>query len=170
MTGETIALLLTSSVVAALVAGAINIVLARRHSRDEELARIRAIFAEAYEAYAEYREFPFAIHRRNPDSPASERIRLSELIRQTQQRLHYYLAWTKSEAATVGKAYEDLIAQARATAGQAMRTAWNLPPVVDDTEMSITVKELAPADLRSYEEAYTKAVAKHLSSLGKCWQ
>ena len=56
--------LLSASIIAALITGTINLTLARRRSREEERARVRNTFAEAYKAYSEYREFPNAVRGR----------------------------------------------------------------------------------------------------------
>src|SRR5690349_18434432 len=65
-------LLLSTSLLAALITGTINLTLARRRSRDEERARVRSTFAEAFKAYSEYREFPNAIVRRDIERAADE--------------------------------------------------------------------------------------------------
>src|SRR3954451_20998296 len=49
-------LLLSASIIAALITGTINLTLARRRSREEERARVRNTFAEAFKAYSEYRD------------------------------------------------------------------------------------------------------------------
>jgi len=70
-----------------MVAGAINVWMARRKSREEERARVRDTFAAAFAAYTAYREFPYAIRRRRADIPEEERVRLSESLRTIQERL-----------------------------------------------------------------------------------
>jgi hypothetical protein len=91
---------LSAAVIAALITAAINLWLARRKSREEERARIRNALAEAFQAYASYKEFPYAVRRRRHDQPAEERIRLSEALREVQARLTYFEAWTKTETQT----------------------------------------------------------------------
>jgi hypothetical protein len=87
--------IISGAFLAAMVAGAINVWMARRRSREEERARIRSTFAAAFEAYTAYKEFPYAIRRRRADDPEGERIRLSEALRAIQEKLSYYLAWTR---------------------------------------------------------------------------
>src|SRR4051795_12835057 len=82
-------LLLSASIIAALLTGTINLTLARRRSREEERARVRNTCAEAFKAYSEYREFPNAIIRRDTDRPGEERQRLLEGLRQLQARLSF---------------------------------------------------------------------------------
>lgn len=69
--------IISGAFLAAMLAGAVNVWMARRRSREEERARIRNTFAAAFEAYTAYKEFPYAIRRRRPDDPEAERIRLS---------------------------------------------------------------------------------------------
>lgn len=161
----TLSLLLTSAVLAALLTGSINILLARRKSREEDRSRMRTVFAEAFAAYAEYKEYPYVIRRRNSEKPGEERVRISEQIRQTQERLNYYLAWTRAESNNVGAEYAALIEQLRASAGAAMKEAWQQPAVADDAAMIITSSQVNLKELIAYENAYTAAVENHLKKL-----
>jgi hypothetical protein len=72
--GGLTAAVLSAVVIAALLTGIVNTMLARRNTRLEERARVRTTLAEAYQAYAAYKEFPYAIRRRRADQPAEERI------------------------------------------------------------------------------------------------
>lgn len=160
-------LMFSSTLLAAFLTGFVNIVLARRKSREEERGRIRATFAEAFAAYASYREYPYVVRRRNPEQPAAERVRISEQIRQTQERLNYYVAWINAESADVGLAFAELVRHARTTAGAAIREAWKTPPVAEDAAMNIADIELK--NLKITEDAYTEAVAAHLDKLTPWW-
>lgn len=162
-------LLLASTLLAAFLTGLINIVLARRKSREEERSRIRTVFAEAFAAYASYREYPYVVRRRNPEQPASERVRISEQVRQTQELLNYYVAWTRAESADVGQAYAELIRHARTTAGAAMREAWKTAPITEDSAMNIAPGDIDLASLKASEHAYTEAVSVHLNKLTPWW-
>lgn len=95
----------SSAVLAALLTAALNLALARRKSLEEERARLRSTFAEAFEAVVRYKEMPYAIRRRRADEPSAERVRLSEEMRAIQAKLSYYEMWTAGESATVGGAY-----------------------------------------------------------------
>src|SRR3954462_14524290 len=83
-------LLLSASIIAALITGTINLTLARRRSREEERARARNTFAEAFKAYRECRESPNGIARRDAARSGEERQRLFEARRQLDARLAYY--------------------------------------------------------------------------------
>jgi hypothetical protein len=163
------AAVLSAAVIAALIAAAINLWLARRKSREEERARIRSTLAEAFQAYASYKEFPYAVRRRRHDQAAEERIRLSEALREVQARLTYFEAWTKTEDPEVGAAYAALIAELRRVAGRAIRQAWLDPPCTDDAGMNIPPDVVDLSPLNPLEEAYLAAATRHLANLSKWW-
>lgn len=159
------AVLLTSAVFAALLTGTFNIILARRKSREEECARVGAAFAEAFSAYTAYKEYPYVIRRRNAEKPGEERVRISEQLRQIQERIGYFLAWTQVESEPVGEAYAALVRQMRATAGIAMKEAWQASAITKDADMVIPTSLVDLGDLRSRERAYFEAVKKHLDKI-----
>ena len=51
--GGVAGLLLSASIIAALISGTVNLTLARRRSREEERARVRTTLADAFRAYSE---------------------------------------------------------------------------------------------------------------------
>lgn len=161
--------IISGAFLAAMLAGAVNVWMARRRSREEERARIRNTFAAAFEAYTAYKEFPYAIRRRRPDDPEAERIRLSEALRAVQEKLSYYLAWTQAESAEVGQQYDRLVAEARRVAGGAMHAAWNDPPRASDPEMNIPPEVVDLRQLEAAEAQYMQAVRDHLASLTPWW-
>lgn len=126
---------------------------------------MRTVFAEAFSAYAEYKEYPYVIRRRNSEKPGEERVRISEQIRQTQERLSYYMAWTRAESSDVGRAYVALLDQMRSSAGAAMKEAWQQPAVADDAAMNITSSQVNLDALQAYENAYSAAIEKHLKKI-----
>jgi hypothetical protein len=161
--------IISGAFLAAMLAGAVNVWMARRRSREEERARIRNTFAAAFEAYTAYKEFPYAIRRRRPDDPEAERIRLSEALRAVQEKLSYYLAWTQAESVEVGQQYGRLVAEARQVAGGAMHAAWNDPPRASDAEMNIPPDVVDLRQLEAAEAQYMQAVRDHLASLTPWW-
>lgn len=154
---------LSATVVAALVTGAINIWLARMKRYDEAQARVRAMFAEAYRAYAEYKEMPYCVRRRDPTRGAEERQRLSEQMRKIQSDLTFYVSWTVLEAPEVGDKYADLVAQLRRVAGTAIREAWLTPGTRHDRGMNIPSNLVDLSSLAATEAAYTEAVKAHFA-------
>jgi hypothetical protein len=161
--------LLSASLLAALITGTINLTLARRRSRDEERARVRNTFSEAFRAYSEYREFPKAIIRRDTERAAEERQRLLEALRQLDARLAFYRTWAMLEAPTVGSVYAALLSEAQAMVDKAMRLAWAEPVAADDIDMNVEPGLIDPAALSAYEEAFREAVAAHLRRLAPRW-
>jgi hypothetical protein len=161
--------IISGAFLAAMLAGAVNVWMARRRSREEERARIRNTFAAAFEAYTAYKEFPYAIRRRRADDPEGERVRLSEALRAVQEKLSYYLAWTQAESVAVGEQYARLIAEARRVAGGAMHVAWNAPPRTSDPEMNIPPDVVDLRQLEAAEAQYMQAVRDHLASLTPWW-
>ncbi|WP_156415593.1 hypothetical protein [Terrabacter sp. Soil811] len=164
VTGLLLSGLISGAVLAAVIGALANTALARRKSLEEERARVRTVFAEAFEAVAAYKEFPYAIRRRRADQPAEERIRLSEDLRKVQARLTYYCAWTLAESPAVGHAYGALVRDLRAVAGGACREAWQAEPITADRDMNIGPDLVDLSALTSLEEAYTSAVETHLSA------
>jgi hypothetical protein len=117
------------------VTGLVNSLLARRATRIDERSRVRATLSEAFQAYADYKEFPYAIRR--ADRPEDERIRLSEELRKIQSRLSYYQAWCQIESEQIGSAYNDLDREARRVAGAAMHRAWTENAAALEPDMNI---------------------------------
>jgi hypothetical protein len=167
--GAVIATLLSATILAAMIAAAVNIMLARRKSREEERARLRDRFAQAYGAYAEYCEFAYAIRRRRHDDQPAERVRISEELRKVQAELSAHEAWVKLESETVGAAYANLVQEMRKIAGGAMRQAWIDEPATSDADVNIppAIVDLSP--LKPFEKAYMDAVAAHLRALAPWW-
>lgn len=171
MTGQvTVAgTLLSATLLAALLAALVNIIIARRKSREEERARLRDRFAHAYGAYAEYCEFAYAVRRRRHDDVAAERVRISEAMRAVQGELHQHEAWVKLESPAIGVAYSSLIQEMRTVAGAAIRQGWNDPPIAEDTQVNISQSLVDLSTLKPYETAYLDAVASYLKALTPWW-
>jgi hypothetical protein len=163
--GVLISAILSGAVIAAVVGATVNVGLARRKSLEEERARQRVAFAEAFETVARYKEFPYAIRRRRLDQPAEERVRLSEGLREVQARLSYYSVWIKAESEVVGESYETLVAQLRATAGRACHDAWLAPAASQDADMNFAPGLVDLSGLREYELTYIAAVEQHLKEM-----
>lgn len=161
--------LLSAAVLAAVVSGLVTHALARRTTRIEERARVRTTLAEAFQAYADYKEFPYAIRRRRHDQPGEERIRLSKDTSQVQSRLSFYQAWTRAEDPQTGAAYNDLIDQLRKVAGASMHEAWVEPPLDNDAGMNINRARVDLSVLHVAEETFLDAAATHIKALTRPW-
>ncbi|MDP9795423.1 hypothetical protein J2S43_003935 [Catenuloplanes nepalensis] len=168
--GLAVAAILSGAVLAAILTACVTVWIARARSREEERSHQRDLFAQAYAAYAAYREMPYAIRRRRHDRPAEERIRLSEALREIQERLSYYEAWTKAESPRVGDAYDDLVRHLRMIAGGHMRRAWQEKPIQRDRQMNIPTTLVDLSELKPKEAAYLAAVRHHLRVLAPWWR
>lgn len=168
-TGGVVATLLSATVLAAIIAAIINVVLARRKTREDERGRLRDRFACAFSAYAEYCEFAYAVRRRRHDDEAGERVRISEDMRKVQAEIKAHEVWAQLESAKVGAAYTELVEQMRKVAGGSIREGWNQPAPTTDSDMNMppSVVDLSP--LKPYEKKYMEAVAQHLHELTPWW-
>ncbi|MGB3351616.1 MAG: hypothetical protein WBB00_02455 [Mycobacterium sp.] len=152
----------SGAVLAALLTSTINILLARRKSLEEERARLRDTFAEAFEAVVRYKEMPYAIRRRNKDAPGAERVRLVEEMREIQAKLSYFQMWTAGESVAVGDSYVTLVQNLRRTAGKACHDAWIADPISHDLQMNIGPDLIDLREMEQFEKAYIKASQDHL--------
>lgn len=162
-----LAALISGSVIAAAIGAVVNTWLARRKSREEELARVRVMLAEAFQAVAEYKEFPYAIRRRRHDDPAGERVRLSEELRKVQARLTYFEEWTRIEDAVLGSSYRTLLAELRRVAGAACNSAWTAEAITHDAQMNIARDEVDLTSLAAHERDFTSAARTYVEGFMK---
>lgn len=160
-----ITVILTSGVVAAIVTSLQSRWLENRRAQEAERSRLRQSFAEAFAAYADYKEFPYVIRRRRVDQPEDERARLSTELNAIQSRLSYFRAWTQFESPAVGSAYANLLLEMRNVAGGAIRSAWEQPALQRDPEMNISREKVDLRELTSEEDRYIEAVSTRLDEL-----
>ncbi len=158
---------LDSALIPALVAAAVALGVAAARSRREEQERVRRRLADAYQAYADYKEFAYAIRRRDADAPGAERVRISESLREVQSRLSYNLTWTSVEDEELGRTYGALVAEARVVVGGAMTAAWKARPVASDAEMNIGPELVNLSALGPLEDEFAEASRKHVQHVGR---
>lgn len=132
---------------------------AQRRKRLDEHAKL---LADAYAVVAAYKEFAFAVRRRNPDEPAKERVRISEAMRAVQQDLTFHVAWVRGTTPRVSEAYDTLVGELRKTAGTAVRGAWNAPPITADEQMNMPEVGAQLAQLAAPEQNYLAQVQRYL--------
>ncbi len=161
------AALISGSVISAVIGALVSTHLARKKSREEQLARVRVMLAEAFQAVAEYKEFPYAIRRRRHDAASEERVRLSEELRKVQAKLTFYEEWTRIEDATVGDAYQVLVTHLRRVAGAACNEAWATQPIKTDDKMNIPKEQVDLAELTNFERKYTSAAQSYVEGFLK---
>lgn len=151
--------ILESALVAALVAAAISLATLWWNSRQARLDRQRQLFAEAFAAVAEYREFPFIVRRR--DSTGADRSAIHRDLSTVQASLHRYEATLRVEAPIIAAVYSKLVLETRQVAGTEISKAWDLPAPKDDRGMH--VRDVDLSSLEPFETAYLEAVSRHLS-------
>lgn len=158
-------LTLPGPVVGAVIAGAASFavfVLTNWWNRERErLTRSRDVFAKAYAAVQEYKEFPYVIRRRRKDAPEEERVRISSELREVQADLAFYSAWIITESRHVHHSYSELLEQVRRVAGTAMHEAWLEPAT--ETDSGMNMRKLDLSVLAPLEAAYLEEVADHLA-------
>jgi hypothetical protein len=155
--------LLTSAVIAALVAGLATLVTFALSGRRERKDRQRQVFAAAFGAVAAYREFPFIVRRRDASNDAAERVRISSSLSDVQQQLVRHRAILRVEAPRVGKSYDTLVSETRRHAGGHISDAWERPAPKDDRDVSVQDVDLSALD--AFDDAYLVEVADHLAAL-----
>lgn len=131
--------------------------------RRTRLDRQRQVFADAFEAVMEYREYPFIVRRRSKDEPAQERQRISADLSQVQAKLNSFKARLLVEDPYVGERYAELVAATRRVAGPLITETWSTEPVAADAEVHNPGWDLS--DLDTHDDAYLRAVADHLGWL-----
>jgi hypothetical protein len=145
---------------AALVAAAVSVTLALFARLHERRASQADVFAAAFAAYTDYREFPYVVRRRAGDDAPGERRRISEAMRDVQSRINYHLAWTRVQDRRVGREYAALVGAVRRTAGKTIAAQWQRLPISSDAEMNVPDIDLS--ELQAYEDDYLAAVEAHL--------
>ncbi|MHA3684955.1 hypothetical protein ACXR2W_11945 [Leucobacter sp. HY1908] len=165
ITGPIAAAILSGGLASALVTFLQNRWLENRRAQDAEKARLRQSFAEAFEAYADYKEFPYLVRRRRADQPSEERARLTRELNAVQSRLSYFRAWMNLESPAVGLAYSALLNEMRNVAGTAIKAAWNDEPADSDAGVVIPRKVIDLNSLVSFEDEYMQAAAERLRKL-----
>lgn len=125
------------------------------------------MLAEAFQAVAEYKEFPYGIRRRRSDAASEERVRLSEEMRPVQARLTFYEEWTRIEDRAVGSAYAKLVRRLRAVACAACNEAWLAPAITSDADMNIPREQVDLAGLAEFEREFTDAASRYVGEFMK---
>jgi hypothetical protein len=122
------------AILGATITATLTHVLNQRATRRERQARA---FADALVVIEEYAELPYRIRRRRPTDQA--RHDLTEQISQVQSRMAFYQGWLQFAAPGVAACYEQLVRAAKRQAGGQMKEAWDQPPAMGDTGMSLGV-------------------------------
>jgi hypothetical protein len=150
-----------SALVAALVAAVVSLATLWWNSRQARLDRQRELFARAFAAIADYREFAFIVRRR--ESSGVDRTTIHRDLSDVQAQLHRFEAMIRVEAPTVAESYSALTAALRRIAGAEIYKGWNHPPADSDVDMHVEDVDLT--QLSTWEDAYLDAASNHLTFL-----
>jgi hypothetical protein len=157
-----------ATLIAAAIAAGVSLVALWRNGLRQERSRRRHHFAEALAAVVAYQEFPYAIRRRRHDCRGEERVRLSEALRDVQERLAFHQAWVELEAdPETAEAYRNFVGATRRVAGGYMHQAWDSKPTSRDDQMNID--DIDYSELQPLQQTYLEAVAAELSPR-RFWQ
>jgi hypothetical protein len=151
------------AIVAAIVAAAVALTTFVLTGRRARLDRQRQVFADAFEAVMEYREYPYIIRRRSPEEPAKERQRLSGELSKVQAKLNAFGARLLVEDSYVGERYAEVVKKTKQIVGAMIKATWDNEPVSADAEMHAPKYDFS--ELEPLDEAYLRAVADHLGWL-----
>lgn len=130
--------------------------------RQKRLDEHAKLLANAYAAIAAYKEFAFAVRRRDPAEPVQERIRISEAMRAVQQDLTFHIAWVRGTSRRVSESYDALVGETRKVAGTAVREGWNNPAIATDEQMHMPEVAAALAELEPREREFLREVQRYV--------
>lgn len=130
------------------------------NARQQRRADDARLFANAYAAVQNYKEFPYVVRRRDPEHSGSERVRISEELRRVQSDIAFCTAWIGLRNGKVAAAYNELVTQTRRIAGRLMREAWERPGTDSDAHMNIPELHGPLSELQRFEETFLTAVKK----------
>jgi len=151
------------TIVISIVALAVSVATFFLAGRRARLDRQRQVFADAFEAVMEYREYPFIVRRRSPEEPAKERQRIAGELSKVQARLNAFKARLLVEDLHVGQRYAELVKKTRQIAGAMIKAAWDNPPVSADEDRHAPKYDFSELDRPDND--YLRAVADHLGWL-----
>ena len=143
------------------------------NGRRAERTRRRDLYSAGWAAVQAYKEFAFAVRRRNSEDRAGERVRISTAMGEVQKELAYYEAMIGQErvsefiAAVTGRdlrgavadAYLTLVAETRKVAGGIIKLSWNEEPIGADSEMHAPEIAQELAVLKPVEMAFLDTVS-----------
>lgn len=119
------------------------------NGRRTERTRRRDLYSEGWAAVQAYKEFAFAVRRRNADDRAGERVRISTAMGKVQKELAYreamigrervsdfvFTVTGKDRPGVAADAFMKLVAETRKVAGGIIKRSWDEEPISQDNEM-----------------------------------
>jgi len=131
------------------------------HGQRARRGRLRELYAGGWAAVQAYKEFAFAMRRRNVEDRAGERVRISEAMREVQKDLSFYEALIGRERSDrVACEYRILVAKTREIAGEIIKRSWNEEPIDSDKEMHSPQIAGELQALKVFEDGYLTATIR----------
>lgn len=152
------------TLVAALIAGAIALFTLAVSQQRARKDRQRELFADAFAAITEYREYPFIVRRR--DEQGVDRQVIERDLSGVQAKLNQYVARLRIEAPRVGRAYSQLVRETRRVAGAEISRSWDTEP--PGAAGSMHVRDIDLTELDGADVTFLVEVADHLAPF-PCW-
>ena len=143
------------------------------NGRRTERTRRRDLYSEGWAAVQAYKEFAFAVRRRNANDLAGERVRISTAMGEIQKELAYHEAMIgrervsafvfkltgKDRPGVVADAFLKLVAETRKVAGGIIKRSWDEEPIHADSEMHAPAIAQELGALGPFETAYLDAIS-----------
>ena len=144
--------------VAALISAAVSIVGYWQNARAKRQDRQRQLFADAYRAVMEYREFAYKVRRR----PAgTDRNAITDALSDVQAQLNLHMATLEIEAPRVAVHYRKLVAETKRVVGPQIAAGWDSQPIQNDTD--IHNRDVDLSGLASFDRDFIRAAKSRLS-------
>jgi hypothetical protein len=149
-----------STLLAALVAATVGLLLHYGKQRAEAADRRRALHGEAYQAVLEWCEAVWRVRRRPKDGSGDED--LVKHFHTMQERLAYYEGWLALEDACLGRAFRIFLAEVLAECRPLIQQAWQN----DGRHPS---EEAPPGERNPQLENFKQAFLNDTRDLGSRW-
>jgi hypothetical protein len=126
--------------------------------KQENDARRRDLYSNAYQAALEWEEAVYRVRRRNPDG--SQDYDLVDLFHDLQERIAYHQGWLSIEGKPLGEAYQAFVKEVRRQCRPLLEDAWSKPGR-EPTEP--TPESEKRPDLTGPQATFTRAVRDHMA-------
>lgn len=138
--------------VAALISAAVSVTGLWQTARSRRQDRQRQLFADAFRAVIEYREFAYKIRRRSPEA---DRTQITDALSAVQTQLNLHMATLDIEAPNVAPVYRALVERTRQVAGPLIAAGWDSQPTQSDTDLHI--EDIDLSELADCDRAFVRA-------------
>ena len=147
----------TAILLAALISAAVSVIGYWQNARAKRQDRQRQLFADAFRAVMEYREFAFRVRRR---PPGTDRTAITDDLSDVQAQLNLHMATLEIEAPRVAEHYRMLVVETRRVAGPQISAGWDQEPTQRDSD--IHIRDVDLSGLASFDLTFIRATRSHL--------